>query len=61
MRGCNEKPAGSDPYFGQLAQFEQAQKVRKARRVREYLDSLDCETAEAVHRDLRNELRDIGL
>ena len=61
VASCAQKPAGSDRYYGQFAAFEKAHKAIKARKVREYLSSLDEAIQDAVWKDLRQELMDLGM
>ena len=74
--GCNDSQSGhrhvatckhktargqQDPYFAPFAEFEKAQAAIKKAKVGEYLRTLDGELRAAVRREMRQQLRELGI
>ena len=60
VRQCPHK-LGTDPYFAPFADFERAQRGIKSRKVAAFLATLDANTAAAVRKEMRAELRELSV
>jgi hypothetical protein len=60
VRQCPHK-LGTDPYFAPFADFERAQRGIKSRKVAAFMATLDANTAAAVRKEMRAELRELSV